>query len=365
MDNNKRRFGRLQRWLWLGPLVLAASLLVLAAAGFTYEKIAEALDRERFPPPGVLVDVGGFRLHLNCTGQGSPTVVLDTGLGVPSPSWAPVQTSVARMTRVCSYDRAGYGWSDPGPQPRTSEAIATELHGLLEKAGERGPFILVGHSFGGFNVRVFARDYRPLVAGLILVDSSHEDQEARMPLAMRAEQRNLPRLLSIARVAARLGLLRLFAEPLGLERQWAPLQDTAPQVIGQLRVLAVTPKLFDAAADEFAHFSGASAAAVRASRDFGDLPLTVLTAGKAASSGGAAVSPQDEEDFHHVWVSELQTDLAGLSTRGRRILVEDSDHMIPILRPEAVIAAAEEMVRQSRDGLEHAVEDRNPPEGAR
>ena len=133
------------------------------------------------PPPGHLVDIGGYRLHLWCTGDGAPAVILDTGLGGSTPGWGFVQPDVARFTRVCSYDRAGMGYSDPGPSPRTARRIASELAGLLVRSGIGGPVVLVGASIAGFNVRVFASDHPERAAGLVLVDASHEDQAHEVP----------------------------------------------------------------------------------------------------------------------------------------------------------------------------------------
>ena len=125
-------------------------------------------------PPGKLVDLGGHKLHVYCTGRGEPTVVVENGLGDFSFDWALVQARVSRFTRICAYDRGGYAWSDPGPKPRTFAQLNLELHDALAKLGEHGPFVLVGHSFGGPLVRNFATVYPTAVAGMVLVDAAHE-----------------------------------------------------------------------------------------------------------------------------------------------------------------------------------------------
>ena len=131
--------------------------------------------------PGRLVDIGGHRLHIHCTGEGTPTIIFDSGVGGFSLEWSRIQSALAQRTRVCSYDRAGYGWSDPGPLPRTSERITRELHTLLLRAGVAGPYIIAGHSFGGYNAQLFASNYPNETAGLVLIDASHPEQIERLP----------------------------------------------------------------------------------------------------------------------------------------------------------------------------------------
>src|SRR5207244_2745846 len=164
---------------WLAYPLGGVAALIGAAAG--YQALAEARDRRKYPPPGRLVDVDGHRLHLQCLGDGRPTVVLEAGLSTCSLDWSRVLPEVARLTRVCAYDRAGHGWSDRGSKPRTSQRLADELHTLLINAGIDGPYVLVGHSYGGQIARIFGTRYPDEVAGLVLVDSSHENQRSRIP----------------------------------------------------------------------------------------------------------------------------------------------------------------------------------------
>lgn len=153
----------------------AALALLLMLVGASYQFMTARADARRFPQEGKSVDVGGYKLNINCIGQGSPTVVLEAGLTVPAISWRLVQRGIAKFTRVCSYDRAGYDWSDPGPMPRTSSQSMKELHTLLQNAGEKPPFVPVGHSFGGTNARIYNSLYPNEVAGMVLVDPGHED----------------------------------------------------------------------------------------------------------------------------------------------------------------------------------------------
>src|SRR3712207_1859863 len=140
---------RIMRRIWRPLLGLVVVLLVLAVAGAIYQAIATELAERVYPPPGKMVDVGDYSLHINCVGQGSPTVVLDAGSGEWSAQWVRVQRQVSGTTRVCAYDRAGMGWSVMGPEPRDAKQITSELHTLLGKAGIEEPYVLVGHSFGG------------------------------------------------------------------------------------------------------------------------------------------------------------------------------------------------------------------------
>lgn len=139
-------------------------------------------------PIGKLVDVGGHRLHIRTLGEGSPTVVFEAGGASWSLDWHPVQTEVAKFTATCSYDRAGFGWSDPGPRPRTSAQIVQELHTALDRAEIEKPFVLVGASFGGHTARLFAKHFPAEVAGVILLDARHEAINSRMPPAWRQQE---------------------------------------------------------------------------------------------------------------------------------------------------------------------------------
>jgi hypothetical protein len=156
------------RWL-LYPVL---AVLGIAALGGGYETARESLDAKAYPPPGQLVDVGGHRLHLNCTGSGSPTVVVEPGAGATSSDLAWITPAVARDTRICVYDRAGRGWSDATDDPQDAAHIAADLHTLLDRAHVPGPYVLAGHSFGGFYVLSFAAQFPDEVAGMVLLDST-------------------------------------------------------------------------------------------------------------------------------------------------------------------------------------------------
>jgi pimeloyl-ACP methyl ester carboxylesterase len=167
---------------WTGRIFLAGLILFLGL--IAYLLVRESLTRNKYRaeylPPGKMVDIGSYAIHLNCVGSGSPTVVFEADLDqYGSLSWVPVQEAIGEITRACSYDRAGILWSEPGPLPRDGETIARELHAVLNAAGEEGPYLLVGHAFGGAYMRIFAGKYPDDVSGMVLLESSHPEMLTR------------------------------------------------------------------------------------------------------------------------------------------------------------------------------------------
>jgi len=330
-------------------LVLVALILLVLCSGMLYQQIASWKDRRRFPQQGKSVSLGpdfpGVSLNMDCTGSGSPTVILESGLGVPAMGWFQVQPEVAKFTRVCSYDRAGYGWSTPGPVPRTSDEIVKELHALLQKSSEKPPYVFVAHSFGGYNVRVYTQRYPEEVAGLVLVDCSHEDQLSHMgPHLQKFMADENAKLKSAAKFAPLLidsGFLRWTS---GLDEPTSiPLEKRR-----EFRYLELQIKFVDATASEMIFF-GDSAAQVRQAGTLGSRPLIVLTAGKISTEGlPADLDKKEMADFHDLWINDLQAKETHLSTKGKQIVVPNSDHMIPFEQPHAIIDAARDVVAAVR-----------------
>ena len=321
-------------------------LAVLIVAGVTYEQIGERLDRKRFPQVGRSVDIGGRSLNIYCSGEGGPVVILDTGGSAPGYENLLFQRKVAEFTRACWFDRAGLGWSDPSPVEQTSAAIAEDLHALLHAAREVPPFVLVGASFSGFNVRVFAGKYPSEVAGVVLVDSAHEDQYRYEPRVTLAPFNRLPKqirnlLCAGVPLAARVGLVRFLLQRSGPRRD-APAGFTADQA-ATLHGLELQTKSFVAAA--VCNFEEKVSTQMRAAGNMGDCPLIVLTAGQPFRTG----EPEADRElvaFHEMWVHQFQAQLARLSTRGQQVIVENSGHAIDA---EAVLKAIHEVVTQIRD----------------
>lgn len=314
---------RVLRGIGRALAVLVALILALGVLGAVYETAAEAADARAYPPPGQMIDLGGYRLHLNCAGAGSPTVLIDAGWGDWSASWASwVQPEVAKTTRICTYDRAGMGWSEAGPLPRTARQFANELHSALHSAGELGPYVLVGHSMGGLTARVFAHDYAADVAGVVLIESMNPRQ-ARPSVAPAAGTHASGS--AILTLPARVGLLRVLAGPLGLTTGLSPEFQPA------YTAFSVTPRSFQATLDEGAGMTE-SLRQAEAIKTLGTMPLIVL-------SRGIGADPE--------WQA-MQAELLQLSAHSQQIFAEKSRHSIQLEQPEAAVDAIEAMLAQLR-----------------
>ncbi|HTU35161.1 MAG TPA: alpha/beta hydrolase [Candidatus Acidoferrum sp.] len=338
----ERSLKRATTWIFGSFVLLIGALLI---AGACYQAIGEHRDRDLFPQVGRSINIGSLSLNLNCSGKGRPAVILESGLGIPSIGWALVQPKVAQIARVCSYDRAGYGWSDPVPFPRTSSEIARELHALLMNAHVAPPYILVGHSFGGFNVRLFNQLYPSEVAGVVFVDASQEDAASQMSDAMKAA--NAKSLRQLLRMDSIVGFLIDFGIERAAIRRSLLAQHIPSQLLPELAYLEAQKKYVDAISSERESFDQ-SAEEARAAGDFGDKPLIVLTAGNA--DGGISGVPQrDANTFFDAWVGQLQPRLVDLSTNGSQLVLLNSDHLIPFEQPQAIVDAVKEVIEDLRE----------------
>lgn len=337
---------RIRRLIKRGLQGLALLFLIAIIAGVIYEQTGRRRDRERLPQVGRSVDIGGRSLNIYCAGQGSPAVILESGAGAPGYSWMAVQPQVAQFTRVCWYDRAGYGWSDPGPYPRSSRAIANDLHDLLHAAAIPPPYVLVGASFGGFNVRVYNGLYPEEVAGVVLVDAAHEDESARAPRFLLAARRP-PRALSHAmslfiQTMVQVGAVRLFKH---FTPAPPPPPGFAPDQEVYMQYLPRQPKEVAAWLGEGLVEEDESIPEVRAAGNLGSRPLVVLTAGRGFSFDDPVLA-KEATRYHEVWMHEMQPQLARLSTRGRQVIVEGSGHAIQYEAPDAVADAVRGLVSE-------------------
>ncbi len=330
--------GRLWRWAMRVVVGMVGLILILLLAGAVFQFVMTRIDARRYPAPGEMVDVGGHRLHLYCTGEpGAPTVVMDSGLGGTVLDWQLVQPELAKSTRVCTYDRAGMGWSEAGAQPRTSEQIAGELHTLLGNAGIRGPYVLVGHSFGGTNVQVYASQHPDEVVGMVLVDSALEDEEA---VTLTKSLQPSPVLL---KVYATFGLTRL-PYTLGAEKPGL----TSPEHEDEQAAISSHRKHIFAIADETCSLEASFAENRAHPMSLGDKPLMVLTAGSVQTEGtGLSPEQADQLDKLH---SESQAALTRRSENAKQIITDNSGHYIQVDQPALVIDAVRTVVDAVRDG---------------
>lgn len=328
--------------------ILGVVILSAIVGGVVYEQIGERRDLRRLPRIGRAVDIGGRSLNIHCSGAGTPVVIFDAGAGSPGLVWSTIQDDIAKETRACWFDRAGYGWSDIGPFPRTSAAMSTDLHELLYRDTIAMPFIYVGHSLGGLNARVYNRMYPTEIAGVVFVDAAHEEEPRRAPAFMlgRSAPRSLWHPIWIAAQSARLlGVIRLMMPAPSVPAD--PAQRTREQILNALRR---QPKTIATMADA----SGPESYREAESADgFGDRPVVVLTRGKVQPSS----SPPTEMDrqgaaYEQIWMHEIQPKLARLSTRGRQVIVENSGHDIPDEAPQAVVSAVREVLNDLRKNTE-------------
>jgi pimeloyl-ACP methyl ester carboxylesterase len=262
--------GRSRSWV-VYPLL---ALYALCAFGGGYQTVRESLDRRAHPARGLLIDVGGHRLHLDCAGSGTPTIVLESALGETGAYWGWIVTALAAETRVCTYDRAGRGWSDPVSDEQDGVAVTTDLRTLLERAHVPGPFVLVGHSSGAQYVRIFAGRYPEQVSGMVLLDGQPAEAFEGLP-AYPAFYDRFRRIFAVLPTLARLGVGRLVVRP----------DATLPQPARDIqRLHHVSPRLYRSLRDEFAALP-TSLAQARAFQNVGDRPLIVVTAGRDALAG--------------------------------------------------------------------------------
>ena len=302
------------------PVLLPVALLV---TGVIYQGVSELLDRRRFPPAGKLLTVDGLRMHLLAYGgsdrQGMPTVVLETGLGGMSSAWGWIQPEVAKFARVVSHDRVGLGWSEDDARPASGVRNARRLHAMLDAEGIEGPYLLVGHSMGGLLVRLFHDLYPDQVAGVVLIDASHPDQRQHSE-AIRNHMNQGFRMLKTVPLLSAIGYLRL-SNSFRRQADGLPARQEreARSFLCSYRHLRAT--------NREARCWDALCAEVRQSRDLGEKPLTVITAGEGSKQGEL----------------ELQQSLARLSERGRQFVMQGADHVTLVTHRRFALQVAAEI----------------------
>lgn len=298
------------------------SVLLFLLAGIAFRAQADPSFYD-VPPPGRLIDIGGYRLHIHCEGTGSPVVIMDAGLGDWSTHWTAVQNLLKTDTRVCSYDRAGYGWSDPGPRPRDSQRIVEELHSLLEKAEVAPPYILVGHSFGGINMRLYASTYQGEAAGLVLLDASHPDSLPYHRNAFGTGPAPASNQLMVSHYVER-------------EEKNFP-EEAKPAMEDKL----LRTKASVTSRGEYRAL-GNSVQELQESKPLGDIPLTVIRRGKREWPAGKEGDAKEKS-----WEAQ-QAEQAQLSHLSTFVVAKNSGHHIHIDEPDLVARIVNDMVQADR-----------------
>lgn len=318
-----------------GRIALSAAIVVFfaAAASTVFNALAIHHYRAIYPPQGRLYTVDGYKMHLYCTGQGSPTIILDAGLGNDSLIWADVQPALAKTTRVCSYDRAGFGWSDLQPSPRDADRITDQLHALLTQAGIKGSIVLMGHSIAGLYIRDYAARYPQNLSALVFVDGSTPLQEDRFPgrtkwVLLKAKLELLQTkwlyVLGIPRITGECNIGEGF-------------EVSAGKMLSEDQCRAALYTALERE-DESFHQSGNETIHTG---PFGDLPILIFSQDNHPS-GSDPLSKVDE-----IW-DQMQEELKGLSTHSRRIIAKGSGHYIQIDRPDLLNSQVTDLIRQIR-----------------
>jgi pimeloyl-ACP methyl ester carboxylesterase len=314
---------------WAGRTALVVLILFLGLITFLLvrESIARNKYRAEYPPPGRMVNLETHNIHLYCVGAGSPTVVFESDLDqYGSLSWNSVQGEIGKFTRACSYDRAGIMWSEPGPRPRDGKTIASELAAVLDAAGEEGPYVLVGHAFGGAYARIFAGQNPDDVCGMVLVDSSHPDQLTRF--AEVGLEKEIPE--------KQIRPLILLLSHLGMPGRFkGNIYHLSPDVYDPVQ--AFLPESSMAWFDESVEAPNTLAQAGQYEH-LGDTPLIVLA---------AARSSQDlqNQDLQKVWL-ELQQELTLLSENSELRELQEAGHYIQFDQPQEVVEAVRDIVQR-------------------
>ena len=331
------------RWVKRIAVVIGGLIVVLVLAGASYEQYMRWRAASEFPAQGRLLDMGGRRMQIDCRGSGAPTVVFESGLDtMGSLSWSAVHDAIAATTRACSYSRAGLMWSEPRSKKFDADGQSHDLHALLIAAGERAPFVMVGHSLGGPYIMNFTRLYPQEVAGLVFVDASHPDQIERMNQAVGKKLEGGEGLFRVASALSWTGIPRLIAAHTE--------NNTIPPEAKQMEDAYFSPSLA-AALDELESL-GATLTTAGQLRQLGDRPIVVLTATKPLPSAALKSLNMTEEEGQRVkavWTS-MHNEEASWSHHSRHELVPDATHYIQFDRPDVVIAAVREVVSDVRSG---------------
>jgi len=330
------------RKLKLFILIPIGALVAISLVGFVYQLTMEQRDRVAYPAPGEIYQVGGIDLHLDCRGQGTPTIILEAGLISGSSSWMLVHDEIAAVTRTCAYDRPGMDWSEPINRVADAEEVSERLYELLVEAKIEGPKVLLGMSAGGVYVREYYKNHSDDIVGMVFVDSSHEQQGNRLPGM--GDDGSFDAILIACRLMQPIGLIRIFNVLDQFIEEFELDEPTKNALLANMNQSHTCGSMYW----ESVSFAGE----VRddaPSNSLGDLPLVVLSQGEEPKAITGATLEQAIAE-RKVW-DELQEELLGLSSNGERFVALESGHVIQFNQPELVIEKVSELALQLRTSL--------------
>ncbi|MBU0731479.1 alpha/beta hydrolase [Patescibacteria group bacterium] len=332
-QKNKSRFGKI---FGIILAILFGLIIFLLLIGWFMESRNVAADQELFSPAGEIYKVNSQDMHLYCTGEGSPIILLESGMGGSTLDWRYIQSELSQYSKVCSFDRPGYGWSEPSSIERTAQQMSDELHLLMHQINEtEGPFIIAGYSLGGLNARLFTKNHGNEVMGMVLVDSAHEDLDARSPDQVIQLNSSLDTIFQLFQTAAKFGLIRLA----GIDSiaEYAPFisADIPNDIKEEYEAELARSQHWETMRQEL-ESQDLSARQAREIENFGDTPLIIIRAGQIAEI--PQLSESENQEYRDAQIS-VQEDLAAMSTNSELLVAEESDHDILFKQPQIVIDA--------------------------
>ncbi|MFD2445532.1 alpha/beta fold hydrolase [Bacillus sp. CGMCC 1.16607] len=344
----KRKKTSILMKIFIGFCLIIGLLIIFLIGSFINELVASSKVEENYPVPGTLVEAGGSKLHVLKQGSGSPTIVFESGQGATSMYWRKVVSQLPSNVTVVTYDRAGYGWSEKHVSKRTGENIAKELHTALENAQIGGPYIFVAHSIGGMYSRIFAKEYKGEMFGMMFLDSPSENFLKQIDKIIKNAGFD-PKSFGTAptgtlKFLKTSGLLRVFKGPI-----LGSYYDTEKEINEAVNI-TMTPQYYDAIKAET--LEEPKLAKALQNQTLGDIPITVISKGKAEDFTELGLSEKDNKTLQELWNKE-QKWLATLSTDSEILVAENSGHNIPIDEPDLVITEINKLIKRVQNKNSH------------
>lgn len=308
-------------------MVLISICILVLGTGFVYEAVVTKKEASLYPPPGKLVNAGGYKLHLVKKGSGGPIIVFEAGSGETSLSWRGIPDELSRAATVVVYDRGGYAWSEQAPSERSGENIVRELHEALQNEGLNGPYIMVGHSLGGMYARLFAQTYPDQMAGLVLVDARPENDERESRFILEEENFAGNPSVFVMKLLKHSGVMRIFKDSL--------LEGLVPSQDRDVFVNVIAKSAFFEAKDEEGRLAYMTEDSIRG-QQLGKLPVRIISRGIAPDYASSGISEEGGRKLEAIWQAG-QREMLNISSDSKQVVAEESGHMIIHDQPELVV----------------------------